>query len=105
MLCVRLSAGRVIMSSIPSSPGASRISLWANPIPLECGVVAPIVTAVPKSTSLSLHVRSIAAGVAGNFDFTRPSLGTHNVDAKETVEVCEEQRKARLPNVEVNFSL
>ena len=72
-------AGRVIMSSIPSSPGASRISLWANPIPLECGVAAPIVTTVPKNTGLSLHVRSIAAGVAGNFDFTRPSLCVHTM--------------------------
>ena len=60
--------------------------------------MAPADKSVPKGTSLSLHVRSIAAGVAGNFD-----LLALCVDAEKTVELCKEQRKTCLSNAEVTF--
>lgn len=44
----------MMAASTTAATETSRIVLWANPIPLECGIISP---ADPSTPKLSLHVR------------------------------------------------
>ena len=57
-------------SSLALAPSDTRrVLLWANPVPLECGIVAPADKTASKSQTLSLHV-STGIVMAGKFDFS-----------------------------------
>ena len=59
----------IAMASSPAPSDTRRVLLWANPVPLECGIVAPADKTASKSQTLSLHVSTGWYSMAGNFDF------------------------------------